>query len=319
MVDEHGKVFFPIGTYGAPVEDYKKLKDDGYNFVVASAKDLDKVHEAGLYAAVPVHGKTPEEYFDFISKHKDHPAVLCWMLYDEPGYNKADILFINNIYQAAYKADNVHPSYLVITNNRFYTSFGRLCDVLAVDTYPVTKGVIDEVGANIKKAYHDLDAELPVWHCGQMFNWPEQRRPTPQEHRFMSYHALMNGAKGMLWYTYKGYGQYLPKDDPKLWNAQLRFLKELEELSPVFLAPGLGEEVKTNNKKVQAVIKRSPAGTYLFVANISKTESFNPEVIVGKEFSGQVNVFGENRKVKVQNGKITDGFKPLDVHVYKLK
>ena len=319
IVDEHSKVFFPIGTYGAPVEDYKKLKDAGYNFVVASAKDLDKLHEAGLYAAVPVHGKTPEEYFDFISKYKNHPAVLCWMLYDEPGYNKADILFINNIYQAAYRADKVHPSYLVITNNRFYSSFGRLCDVLAVDTYPVTKGVIEEVGENIKKAYKDLDEELPVWHCGQMFRWPEQRRPTPQEHRFMSYQALMSGAKGMLWYTYKGYGQNLPQDDPELWNAQKKFLKELNELSPVFLASGLGKEVKTDTEKVQAVIKRSPAGTYLFVANTSKTESFTPEINVGKEFSGEVDVYGENRKVSVKSGVVTDSFKPLDVHIYKLK
>lgn len=319
IVDANGRPFFPIGTYGAPVEDYKKLKKAGYNFVVASEEDLDAVHEAGLFAAVPVHGKTPEEYYDFISKYKDHPAILCWMLYDEPGYNKADILFINNIYQAAYKADQVHPSYLVITNNRFYTTFGRLCDVLAVDTYPISKGVIEEVGANIKKAYKDLDAELPVWHCGQMFRWPEQRRPTPQEHRFMSYHALMNGAKGMLWYTYKGYGQYMPEDDPDLWSAQLKFLKELNDLAPVFLAPGIGEEVKTSNDDVQAVIKSSPKGTYFIAVNISKTDMHTPDVFVGKRYSENVEVYGENRRVKIDNGVLKDSFKPLDVHIYKLK
>jgi len=319
MVDARGKQFFPIGTYGAPVEDYKKLKEAGYNFVVASADDLDAIHDAGLYAAVHVHGRTPEEYYDFISKYKDHPAVLCWMLYDEPGYNKADILFINNIYQAAYRADKVHPSYLVITNNRFYSSFGRLCDVLAVDTYPVTNGTIEDVGHNIRKAYKDLDGEVPVWHCGQMFNWPEQRRPTPQEHRFMSYHALMYGVKGMLWYTYKGYGQYLPEDDPELWEAQKKFLKELNDLAPVFLAPGLGQSVETSSENIEAVVKSSKKGTYLIVANISKTENAEAVVKVGNSYAGRVPVYGENRKANIEKGELKDGFKPLDVHIYKLK
>ncbi|MCK5456076.1 MAG: hypothetical protein KAI45_03050, partial [Melioribacteraceae bacterium] len=67
IIDKNGKPFLPIGTYGAPVEDYKVIKDAGYNFVVASVKDLDKIHEAGLLAAVHVSGKTPQDYFDFIS------------------------------------------------------------------------------------------------------------------------------------------------------------------------------------------------------------------------------------------------------------
>ena len=142
-IGNDGKPFFPIGTYGAPVEDYQKLKAAGYNFVVASAADLDKVSEAGLMAAVPVHGNKPhwfEEVRETIEKYKDHPAVLCWMLYDEPGYNRADLLDIYELYKVAYEADPNHPSYLVITNPRVYKTFGYCCDVLAVDTYPIAQG-----------------------------------------------------------------------------------------------------------------------------------------------------------------------------------
>ncbi len=321
IVDENGKAFFPIGTYGAPIEDYEKLKKTGYNFVVASVKDLDKIHEAGLLAAVHVSGKNPQEYFDFISKYKDHPAILCWMLYDEPGYNKADLLYIHNIYNAAYEADKVHPSYLVITHSDVYKSFGRCCDILAVDTYPITNGSIDEVGKNIKKAYAHTENETPVWHCGQMFKWPEQRRPNPQEHRFMTYHAMINGAKGTLWYTYKGYGQNLPVDDPELWNTQKILLSELNELAPLFLAPGFGEnvELRQKNESIQAIIKESPIGTFLIAANISKTETFSPEFLISKSYNGEQNVYNENRTVSVKNGILEDEFKPLDVHIYKLK
>ena len=321
ILDESGKPFLPIGTYGAPVEDYEIIKEAGYNFVVASAQDLDKVHEAGLLAAVHVTGKTPQEYFDFISKYKDHPAILCWMMYDEPGYHKTDLLYIYDIYNAAYKADKVHPSYLVITTPTVYKTYGRCCDVLAVDTYPITNGVIEDVGGNIAKAYDQLENETPVWHCGQMFTWPEQRRPNSQEHRFMTYHPLMNGAKGLLWYTFKGYGQYLPVDDPVLWNSQKNLLAEISELIPLFLEPGFGKQVRLvdDNKLIQAKIKKSPIGTFVIALNISKTETVKPKLIVGKKYNGTISEYKKERDIIIKNGILEDEFKPLDVHIYKLK
>jgi hypothetical protein len=322
IVDEKGKPFFPIGTYGASPDNYKLLKEAGYNFVVAPAENLDKVHEAGLLAAVPVHSKdnNPEEYYEFISKYKDHPAVLCWMLYDEPGYHRSDLLYIYDIYKAAYKADKIHPSYLVITTSSVYKTFGPCCDVLAIDTYPVTNGQIEEVGDHIKEAYDQLERETPIWHCGQMFTWPEQRRPNPQEHRFMTYYPLMNGAKGMLWYTFKGYGQYLPVDDPELWEAQQVILKELNELAPLYLEAGFGKEIQLTqeNENIRAIVKKSSIGTYLITANISKTDEYKVEIKIGKKYNGNASVYSEDRSVVVKDGIIKENFKPLDVHIYKL-
>lgn len=323
ILDVNGEPFFPIGTYGAPIEDYKKLKEAGYNFVVASAENLDKVHEAGLLAAVPVHNKdkNPEIYYEFISKYKDHPAVLCWMLYDEPGLHRTDLLYIYDIYNAAYRADKVHPSYLVITTSSVYKTYGPCCDVLAIDTYPVTNGKIEEVGDLIKKAYDQLERETPIWHCGQMFTWPEQRRPNPQEHRFMVYYPLMNGAKGMLWYTFKGYGQNLPVDDPELWRAQKVILNEINDLSPLFLEPGFGKDIQLveENKFVRAIIKKSSIGTYIIAANTSKSETFESELIIGNRNSETVTIYNEDRDVSIKNGIIKDKFKPLDIHIYKLR
>jgi len=321
ILNEKGESFFPIGTYGAPVEDYKKLKDAGYNFVVTGVDNLDKVHAAGLLAAVHVSGKTPQDFTDFISKYKDHPAILCWMLYDEPGYNKADLQFIYDIYNAAYKADQVHPSYLVITHNSVYKTFGPLCDVLAIDTYPIADGSIEDVGGNIALAYDQLDKIVPIWNCGQMFSWPNQRRPNAQEHRFMTYASIISGAKGTLWYTYKGYGQDLPVDDPELWEAQKILLSELNELAPLFLEPGFGKELQTlsKDKTMKTILKKSPIGTFIIASNNSKTETIQAEFKVKTKFDGKIPVYNENRKVEVKNGIIKDEFKPLDVHIYKLK
>ncbi len=318
-----GTAIFPIGTYGAPPEDYHLLKAAGYNFVVASIKNLDKVHEAGLKAAVPIHGAKPHWFSavrDSITKYKKHPAVLCWMLYDEPGYNRADLLDIYKIYNIAYEADSYHPAYLVITNPSVYKTFGRCCDVLAVDTYPIAQGDITAVGENLARAYRESDNNLPVWHCGQLFKWPAQRRPTPQEHRFMTYSSLIEGAKGMLWYTYKGYGQYLPTDDPELWAYQKTLLNELNELAPLYIEGKVDKNVAlaVENSEIKMVLKKGRIGTYLIAANQSKTDTFSPEFKLNTKISGQISVYGENRNITSTNGRFTDQFKPLDVHLYQL-
>ncbi len=269
-IDDQGKVYFPIGTYGAPVEEYGKLKEVGYNFVVAGIKDLDAVQKAGLKAAVPIHG-TVEEVEKKIRENKNHPAVLCWMLYDEPAYNHADLLYIYELYQAANRADNKHASYMVVTQPAGYKTYGRCGDILSVDTYPVANGDITSVGRAVAKANRDSDGDQPVWHCGQLFKWPAQRLPTPQEHRFMTYSGLIEGAKGLLWYTYKGYGQYLP-DSPELWKEHVALLKEIHELAQLFMAGGIGKSIETtdHDKNIRAIIKKSKIGEFIIASNLSQ-------------------------------------------------
>ncbi len=315
-VSETGRPFFPIGTYGAPPEDYDKLKEAGYNFVVAAAENLDRVYEAGLMAAVPVHENIPE----ILNENKEHPAVLTWMLYDEPGYNRADILKIFEMYNTAYEIDPLHPSYLVITDPKVYKTFGRCCDILSVDTYPVAHGTISDVGEHIARAYNESDGDQPVWHCGQLFSWPGQRIPTIREHRFMTYIALIRGVKGLLWYTYKGYGQYMPADYPELWKDHKTLLKEINELSPLFIAEGHGEDIELTEKQpdITGVSKKSPIGWYIIAANQSTTDSISPGFIIGTDYSGEITVIGENRSLKAENGRFRDDFQPLDVHIYRL-
>jgi hypothetical protein len=242
------------------------------------------------------------------------------MLYDEPGYNRADLLDIYEIYNIAYKADPVNPSYLVITNPAVYKTFGRCCDVLAVDTYPIANGDITAVGGNIAKAYRESDGDIPVWHCGQLFKWPAQRRPTPQEHRFMTYITLIEGAKGMLWYTYKGYGQYLPVDDPALWSFHVSLLKELNDLAPLFIEGKVDKNITLDKDyyTIRTTLIRSPIGTYIIAANQSKTDTYSPEFQISEKLSGQVSVYGENRQLSILKGRFSDQFKPLDVHIYQL-
>ncbi|MFV2070644.1 MAG: hypothetical protein ACC645_27055, partial [Pirellulales bacterium] len=323
MIDTSGQPWLPIGFYSAPRSAYRKLKQAGVNFVVAGGADLDAAQQAGLKVGVSLHGHGDgwrDHIRETIKKFHGHPALLFWMMVDEPAYNRADLLDIHAAYELIYELDPVHPSYLVITRPDGYRTFGRCCDVLAIDTYPVSRGDYRHVGERMKRAYGLSSGDQPVWHCGQLFAWPSDRPPTPGEHRYMTYTSLMAGAKGFLWYAYQHAGWTLPDDDPPLWQAHLRLLAELSDLAPVIVAPGLPEpvDVQGGDDTVHAVVKAGPKRTFLFAANDGRSGDVSCTLSVPTEGVSEVAVYGENRTVRAEQGKIRDTFGPLDVHIYRL-
>ncbi len=323
MRDKNGKPFFPIGTYGASPENYPLLRESGYTFVTGGTSSLDAAQKAGIKVGVSMHG-SGDEWLDHIREtvreHKNHPALLFWMLFDEPGYNKANLLQMHEAYQLIHREDPVHPVYLVITDPTVYETFGRCCDVLAVDTYPISQGAIQSIGDNILKAYADSDGDLPVWHCGQLFKWPGDRFPTIKEHRFMSYQAIQSGAKAMLWYSFRYQGPILPEAVPDLWEAQLQLLREIHQLEPVLVYPGLGERLGTGHSAIRAIAKRGPDRTLTVIAvNTSQTETIDSRIQCPVQLSERIPVQFESRNVMIENGLIQDRFKPLDVHIYQIK
>lgn len=318
-----GKPFLPIGCYGARPEDYALLKEVGFNFVTAGPDGLDKVSQAGLLAAIGFHGDDEaylKELGETIEACKNNPTVLCWMLADEPEYNKLDLMGIYRAYQLVHRLDPFHPAYLVITDPRGYETFGRCCDVLAVDTYPISNGTIQDVGANIARAYRVAGKDRPVWHCGQTFRWPSDRAPLPQEHRFMSYLALLEGVKGLLWYAHRWGDYHLPTDDPELWEAQKRFIAEVKRIEPHILAEGFGlkPEIASQGGRVRAVRKQAPDGSVLVIAlNASREESAKASINVVDSKPRIYEVLGENRTATLNSeGWIEDSFDPIGVHVY---
>ena len=322
-LDDTGKPYLPLGMYGVPRSAYGKVKEAGLNFVMGSAADLGVAHAAGLKVAVGLHGSGAgwiDHIKETVAAVQSHPALLCWMVFDEPGYNKANLLEIHTAYNTLYELDKIHPSYLVITQSGVYETFGRCCDVLAVDTYPVSRGDYSAVAGAVERAYEVSDGDQPVWHCGQLFAWPKDRPPTPHEHRYMTFTTLIAGAKAFLWYAYGHRGWTLPDDDPGLWKAHLRLLKELQDLSSVILAPGRGEkaEVEGGRGRIRAVIKSDGYRIFLFAASDARKETVECTFLLPPGSDSEIKVYGEDRNVTARTGRLTDTFQPLDVHVYHI-
>ncbi len=132
--------------------------------------------------------------------------------------------------------------------------FDRAADIVGCDIYPVPRGTgnghsdladksLSCVGAYTRRMQEAAPGK-PVWMVLQGFGWSdldknkdpnkpdERRRPNPDESRFMAYDAIVNGARGILyWGT-----AYVEKDAP-FWTELLSLVTELSAQQPVLSAP----------------------------------------------------------------------------------
>ena len=129
-------------------------------------------------------------------------------------------------------------------------AFNRAADIVGCDIYPVrefetghsdiAERTLAAVGAYTIRMQAAAPAK-PVWMVLQGFGWhdlfPDQdpekgRRPTLEETRFMAYDAIVNGARGILYW-----GTHMVEKDSQFWEDLLTVVAELDALKPVLAAP----------------------------------------------------------------------------------
>jgi hypothetical protein len=152
------------------------------------------------------------------------------------------------------------------------------------------------------------------------------RFPTFPEERFMTYQAIINGARGL---TYFGGGlpKALAEEDRKLgwnwrfWNRVLRpVIEEIgakSQLYPALIAPESKMAVKVNGQGIEFCVREVGSDIFLLAC---KREGATIKAEFGglpKTASMAEVLFEEPRAVEIKSGKFTDWFAPFEVHVYR--
>ncbi len=178
----------------------------------------------------------------------------------------------------------------------------------------------------------DVAGRKPVWmvlqiaFSGTIKPGKTLRFPTFPETRFMTYQAIINGARGLLYF-----GGHLEKSlspqDAKLgwnwthWRTVLRpVIEQIGSKSPLYpalVAPDSAMPVKCATPGVELVVREVNGGVFLLAC---KREGDTVQV----KFTGlptalrkaQV-LFESPREVEAKDGALVDWFAPFEVHVYR--
>ena len=280
-----------------------------------------------------------------VNRFKGHPGLGAWLSMDEPEWKKypADPLVLG--YKNIRELDKDHP---VAVNHaprgtlESLRPYNAACDITGADVYPVgyppgthsdkPNKELSMVGDYTKFMVEVADRR-PVWmylqiaFSGVVNEGKTLRFPTFPEERFMSYQAIINGARGLFFFG-GSLAKALSEEDAKLgwnwrfWTRVLRpVIEEIGEKSPLYPAIVAGESmvpVKVEKGEGVEFCVREVGKDLLILA--CKREGPAAHVtfsgLPAGAGEGEV-LFESPRTVQAKEGKFKDWFGPFEVHVYR--
>jgi hypothetical protein len=334
--------FFPLGMYGATIENLSELKEAGFNCVQTYRRDhqflnkfVKETERLGLKVLIPYPEREAKAALtSFLNQIKNSRAMLAWYLADEPEGNAVPPRYIWRWNQFL-KHTTLFPGALVLVRADRTWEYAPASDIIMVDPYPIPKMPLTWLSKSIEEAKKWV-GKKPVWAVIQAFDWSAcpldddqriwGRNPTYEEERCLSYLALVHGATGLFYYTFQS-GSYRIKDYPGHWNDVKRVVSELRTLSPLLLAPldstyqpqvdppQIHWVIKTvANDQAGGLIKK---GHYLMAVNTAE-KPLKATLVVPSVMNDRVRVLFEKRLLRIKAGKLTDTFEPYGVHIYHL-
>ncbi|WP_150107667.1 hypothetical protein [Pedosphaera parvula] len=343
-----GANFLQTGMGGAPWTEQSIEREQRWQDVAAKYGMHCWVRLRELGSQEPGHPEKEAMLKRVVSRFKDHPGMGVWNSVDEPEWGKHPVGPLVRGYQMIHELDLNHPVSInqaprgAVESLRAYNV---TCDITGADIYPVSyppgthsllpNKEISMVGDYTKTMMEVAEGKKPVWMylqiawSGVVKPGKTLRFPTFPEERFMTYQAIINGARGIIYFGGNVSKAWNVEDTTYGWNWHFwnevlkRVVEEIGEKSPLYPALAAGNSklpVKvTGANNVEYCVRETGEDIYILAC---KREGDTVKV----EFSGMPPVGGEgevmfesSRKVLLKDGKFTDWFAPFEVHVYHFK
>jgi hypothetical protein len=155
-------------------------------------------------------------------------------------------------------------------------------DVLGLDPYPIVKKTgqnnVAMVGEWTRMGQDAVMESRPIWMVLQFFPMTtEGGWPSYDEIKSMSWMAIVEGARGLFYWSFGEKGLTWVKDLRERqahWSDLVRVTKEIKALEPVLLAPDAAVVSRSSNDRVRVLGKRMADGTrYVFAYNRGDTSA----------------------------------------------
>ena len=302
-IDEHrraivdGEPFFPLGMFAGGagrradyvkgpfncVMPYDAPDRDGMDFywtngvrVIYSVKD---VYAGTTKAPASVTDEASADAFvqAKVDAFKDHPGLLAWYVNDElvgdgwfgPLTRRREFLE---------RADPDHPTWAVVYQLQFLRELTPTFDVIGTDPYPVPDKPLSMATDWTRKTDRAYFGKRPVWQVPQAFDWgsyrpewpgaPENRMPTVDEMRSMSWQCIAEGANGLIYYSFAALqkGTHGMKFEDA-WADVCKVAGEVRRYIPVLLSVEPAPTVSGISEEWSVRVWRKDGETWLLAVN----------------------------------------------------
>jgi hypothetical protein len=346
-LNDAGATFLRTGVMGGPWND---------EAIAQEKKFQDAAAKHGMHCWVflrelgSIEENTPQREAmlrKVVAAFKDHPGMGVWKGEDEPEWGKKPVPALVRARDIIRELDPNHPVAVTHAPRGTVESLRRYnaaADITGADIYPIgyppgthsleTNKEISIVGDYTRRMMEVAEAKMPVWMILQIA-WSgviktnkTLRFPTFAEERFMAYEAIINGARGLMFF-----GGHLKsamdERDAALgwnWNFWQRVLRpvieEIGEKSPLYpalLEPNSKLPVKCNSPEVEFCVRETRNDIYVLACKRGgPTREVQFSGLPANASGGEM-MFEAPRRAQISSGKFRDWFAPFEVHIYRFQ
>ncbi|MCK4389260.1 MAG: hypothetical protein KAV83_03350 [Desulfobacterales bacterium] len=242
--------FFPVGLYGATMQDLERIKRAGFNVITARGRpgDIVRAHEQGLgcLLSMPVSVANLESLKRSLASTGDSITERDFFyVADEPELRSVPAKELSATRKALATLWPNTQAAMAIIRPQFVRHYRGASDIFMMDQYPVPSMPMTWLSDSIDTARGILATNVDeggrpetVWAVVQAFGGPNHepagwpRMPTVKEMRCLTYLAIAHGTTGIFYFTYDGAGK-----NEIAWEGLSRIVRELRALEPWFIAP----------------------------------------------------------------------------------
>jgi len=285
-----------------------------------------------------------------VTKYRNHPALAFWKGQDEPQWGKIPAEDLRIYYETIHSLDPNHPIWITQAprgNADDMRPYAKFYDIGAIDIYPVSyppgyhapkestnKGLslVGDYTRMIEDAgNHSKNTMMVLQICWSGVTKPGRtlRFPTLFEERYMTYEAIINGARGLVFFGGNVRACWNDRDTAFGWNwtfydrALRPVLDELRpegSLYPALIAPDSRLPVRASTGAgVEWVVRESGDFVYVLAARREGETSEIEFTGLPKGITEGALLYEEPRMVSVKDGSFTDWFGPHEVHLYRFR
>lgn len=269
---------FPIGLYHVSVADYATLAKQGFTAVQGLASQeprllkiaMQEAAKAKLLVDIPLHYAgmvagnmtASQQKLGYFAKEQ---AISGWKLADQPDQHPEIADEVPEAYQRLKQKDEQRPLLLTVERPETYEYWANFCDALQVVCFPVPGQPLTVVSDRISAARKAL---LPWQHLSVLLQagWlpGDANQPSFDQARAMVYLAVINGAQGVYWYSFRDPGWQLVESP--LWERFSELNAETATLGALAVS-GTRSPLENDNAKLQTAAFSAGDGIQVMMVN----------------------------------------------------
>lgn len=268
---------------------------------------LDRCAALGLHVIPWLDGRIPRDLFrSHLTALKDHPALLCWYVYDEPSGER--FAEANARLDLTKQLDPHHPALINYLSNKLT---GHLGDIYSTDVYPIPRSspmtAVNAV-AQMERAARAQHKPVWIWLQGTGYSYSMDREPTPRELSCMVYGSLLTGARGIYYFA------QIPRSKP-CFDEMRALLVEVETVRPALFGMTPAPPVECDQANVMCGAFRRDNDVWVIAVN-TQNKPIRARLSVSDVAPTGECVF-EGRLVEAEAGEWEDDFGVYERHVYR--